>query len=43
VAREAENIANTAAARHLLTAVFCAVRGGQARSLATRGRTAQAA
>jgi hypothetical protein len=39
--KEAKNIAKTAAARHLLTAVFYAMRDGQARSLATR--TAQAA
>ena len=39
--KEAKNIAKTAAARHLLTAVFYALRDGQARSLATR--TAQAA
>ena len=39
--QEAKNIAKTAAARHLLTAAFYALRDGQARSLATR--TAQAA
>ena len=39
--KEAKNIAKTAAARHLLTAVFYALRDGQARSLAVR--TAQAA
>ena len=32
--KEAKNIAKTAAARHLLTAVFYAMRDGQARSLA---------
>jgi transposase len=41
--KEAKNIAKTAAARHLLTAAFYAMRDGQARSLATRSRTAQAA
>jgi len=41
--KEAKNIAKTAAARHLLTAVFYAMRDGQARSLATRSRTAEAA
>jgi transposase len=41
--KEAKNIAKTAAARHLLTAVFYAMRDGQARSLATRSRTARAA
>jgi transposase len=39
--KEAKNIAKTAAARHLLTAVFYAMRDGHVRSLATR--TAQAA
>jgi transposase len=34
--KEAKNIAKTAAARHLLTAVFYAMRDGQARSLAAR-------
>ena len=34
--KEATNIAKTAAARHLLTAVFYAMRDGQARSLAAR-------
>jgi transposase len=39
--KEARNIAKTAAARHLLAAVFYTMRDGQARSLAAR--TAQAA
>ena len=39
---QAKNIAKTAAARHLLTAVFYTMRDGQARSLATR-TAAQAA
>ena len=34
--KEAKNIAKTAAARHLLTAVFYAMRDGQARSLTAR-------
>jgi transposase len=34
--KEAKNIAKTAAARHLLTAVFYTMRDGQARSLAAR-------
>ena len=34
--KQANNIAKTAAARHLLTAVFYAMRDGQARSLAKR-------
>jgi transposase len=41
--KEAKNIAKTAAARHLLTAVFYAMRDGQARSLATRTAAADAA
>ena len=41
--KEARNIAKTAAARHLLTAVFCAMRDGQARSLATRTAAQHAA
>jgi transposase len=40
--KEAKNIAKTAAARHLLTAVFYTMRDGQARSLAAR-TAAQAA
>jgi transposase len=41
--KEAKNIAKTAAARHLLTAVFYAMRDGQARSLATRAAAQDAA
>ncbi|HEY7361930.1 MAG TPA: IS110 family transposase [Streptosporangiaceae bacterium] len=41
--KEAKNIAKTAAARHLLTAVFYAMRDGQARSLATRTAAQHAA
>jgi transposase len=40
---EAKNIAKTAAARHLLTAVFYAMRDGQARSLATQTAAQDAA
>jgi transposase len=41
--KEARNIAKTAAARQLLTAVFYAMRDGQARSLATRTAAQHAA
>jgi len=41
--KQANNIAKTAAARHLLTAVFYAMRDGQARSLATRTAARDAA
>jgi len=41
--KEAKNIAKTAAARHLLTAVFYAMRDGRARSLATRAAAQHAA
>jgi transposase len=41
--KEAKNIAKTAAARHLLTAVFYAMRDGQARSLAARNAAQDAA
>ncbi len=41
--KEAKNIAKTAAARHLLTCVFYAMRDGQARSLATRAAAQNAA
>ena len=40
---QAKNIAKTAAARYLLTCIFCAMRNGQARSLAARSRAAEAA
>jgi transposase len=39
---QARNIARAAAARKLLTCVFYAMRDGQVRSLAARGRTAEA-
>jgi hypothetical protein len=41
--KEARNIAKTAAARHLLTCVFYAMRDGQARSLARRTAARDAA
>jgi transposase len=41
--KQANNIAKTAAARHLLIAVFYAMRDGQARSLATRTAARDAA
>jgi len=41
--KEAKNIAKTAAARHLLTAVFYTMRDGQARSLAARTAAQHAA
>jgi len=41
--KQAKNIAKTAAARHLLTAVFYALRDGQARSLAKRTAAQDAA
>ena len=41
--KEARNIAKTAAARHLLTCVFYAMRDGQARSLASRTAARNAA
>ena len=40
---EAKNIAKTAAARHLLTAVFYAMRDGHVRSLAARAAAQDAA
>jgi transposase len=41
--KEARNIAKTAAARYLLTCVFCAMRDGHARSLAARTAARDAA
>lgn len=41
--KEAKNITKTAAARHLLTAVFDAMRDGHVRSLAARSAAQNAA
>jgi uncharacterized protein (DUF2267 family) len=41
--KEAKNIAKTAAARHLLTAVFYAMRDGHVRSLAAHAAAPDAA